>query len=204
MELGLEATNLRAILDWIDPAKKTILFVDDNIGSAKQAIDTFRELLGLIEEKELTERHEVKLTVPQIRKLKKFKLRLFTLVGFEEGKKDFVTQLRKLGLNVEEPYSFLKTEERIGCFHPASTMFDTSQEREACKAMCSEIGYQLFSDKTKWPDELKKERSLGYGNSQKLMVFLYNVPTSTLPVLWKRGTYNNKEWEPLFLRREKK
>jgi len=203
MEIKLKAQDLRAILDQEDFTGKTILFVDDNIGSGKQAIDTFRELLGLTEEKELKESHEIELTDSQRSKLKKFKLSLFTFVGFEEGKKDFTKKLRKLELNMAEPYSFLKQEERVGCFHPTSDIFESPKDRKACELICSEIGYQLFADKTDWSDGLKRERSLGYGNSQKMTVFFYNVPTSTLPILWKRGTYNNKKWEPLFPRREK-
>lgn len=203
MEIGLRALDLRAILDNDDFVDKTILFIDDNIGSGKQAIDTFLELMGLTEEKKLKESHEVKLTASQLSRLKKFKLSLFTFVGFEEGKTDFVNKLRELKLDMAEPYSFLKQEEGVGCFHPTSDIFESSKDREACKLICSEIGYQLFADKTDWSDGLKRERSLGYGNSQKMTVFFYNVPTSTLPILWKRGTYNNKKWEPLFPRREK-
>lgn len=202
MELNLKALDLRAILDSEDWAER-ILFVDDNIGSGKQATDIFRELLGLIEEKELEEYHETKLTDIQCRKLKTLELSLFTYVGLEEGKKDLVEKLHKLGLNMEEPYSFLKQEEKIGCFHRASGIFGTKEERETCKDICGEIGYQLFADKNDWPEELKRKRSLGYGDSQKTIVFFYNVPTSSLPLLWKRGIYNGEKWEPLFPRREK-
>jgi len=202
MKKQIPSTDLRAIIEREDPAEKIILFVDDNIGSGKQALDIFKELLG-IENKELKERHVPPLNPKQVDKLKKFKLRLFTFVGFEEGKRKLLIELRNLGLNVEDIYSFLKMEEKIGCFHPTSPVFDTPEEREKAKNMCEEIGYQLFFDKLDWSDDLKKERALGYGNSQKLIVFFYNVPTSTLPILWKRGWYCNKKWEPLFLRREK-
>lgn len=204
MELQLRSADLRAILDKSDPVGTIILFVDDNIGSAKQAVDTFRDLMGLPAEKELEEMHELELTSQQADKLKEYEIRLFTFVGFEEGKAKFVKTLRNLGLNVTEAYSFMKTEEKIGCFHPASVMFDTSERREACRAMCSEIGIALFSDKTAWSEQTKEERSLGYGSSQKLIVFSYNVPTSTLPILWKAGTFAQVRWQPLFPRRHKR
>lgn len=204
MELEIESLDLRAILDNKDPAGTAILFVDDNIGSAKQAVDTFRDMLGLVAEKELKEVHELELSAKQIEHLKKFRMLLFTLVGFEEGKRKFTAELSRLGLNVAEPYSFVKSEECIGCFHQASGVFDTPEELEYCRTICAEIGYELFSEKTNWPEELRRERSLGYGNSQKLTVFFYNVPTSTLPMLWKRGKHRDTQWEPLFLRREKK
>ena len=108
-----------------------------------------------------------------------------------------------MGLNVVRVYSFTKLEEEIGCFHKSSELFSTNKEREITKNMVQDIVIHLFQDKD-WPEELKKERSLGYGNSQKLIVFFYNTPTSTLPIFWKKGNYNGKEWKPLFPRREKK
>ncbi|MBI4650456.1 DUF1016 domain-containing protein [Candidatus Desantisbacteria bacterium] len=63
--------------------------------------------------------------------------------------------------------------------------------------LAEKIGIQLLQQKKiekNWTDEIVKERSLGYGNSQKLIVFFYNTPTSTLPILWEKGTYNGKEW----------
>lgn len=202
-DLEVKSAGLRSILDNEDPKEKVILFVDDIIGSGKQAKNIFHTLLG-IEDVELRERHETKLTERQIEKLKTFKCRLFTFIGFQEGKSGWVQEMRRLGLNVEEPYSFQKEEEQVGCFHPARSVFDTPKDREGAQAMCSEIGYELFLDKRLWDEEKRKQRSLGYGNSQKLTVFFYNVPTSTLPILWKRGTYRGRKWGPLFLRREKK
>lgn len=202
MKNQIDTADLRTILEYENPEERIILFIDDNIGSGKQATDIFKELLG-IKEKELKESHVVPLNPTQSDKLKKFKLRIFTFVSFEEGKKKILNELKKLGLNVEDIYSFFKMEEKIGCFHPTSNVFPTPEDLKKAKNMCEEIGYQIFSDKTDWPDSLKRERALGYGNSQKLIVFFYNVPTSTLPILWKRGMYRNKEWEPLFLRREK-
>jgi hypothetical protein len=69
--------------------------------------------------------------------------------------------------------------------------------------MAREIGYELLRDKS-WDDLRKKEWALGYGNSQKLIVFSYNTPTCTLPILWKFGEYQGKIWTPLFPRTQQK
>ena len=54
MEQGIETQDLRTILDKMNPEEKKIVFVDDNIGSGKQAICIFKEWLG-IQEKSLHE-----------------------------------------------------------------------------------------------------------------------------------------------------
>jgi len=202
-DLAIPAAELRSILDNQSSEERIILFVDDIIGSGKQARNIFTALLG-IEDKELREEHETRLSDEQIAKLRKFEVRLLTLIGFEEGKKNLLEEMQRLGLKMREVYSFRKLEEGVGCFHPATKLFDSTEDRENAEGMCREIGYELFSDKGSWDVQKRKERSLGYGNSQKLIVFFYNVPTCTLPILWKKGTYGGRKWEPLFPRREKR
>jgi len=202
MRYKLESHPLETILDSMKPDKNVIVFIDDNIGSGKQAVQIFREWFG-IEIRDLNESHVRPLSNEQIEKFKRFRIYLCTFVGFEDGKENVSVELKKMGLNVVKIYSFSKLEEEIGCFHKALKTFDNEEERVQAENMVREIGIQLFEDKG-WPDELKNERSLGYGNSQKLIVFYYNTPTSTLPILWKEGKYNSKKWLPLFPRREKK
>jgi hypothetical protein len=64
--------------------------------------------------------------------------------------------------------------------------------------MAAEIGYELLADKKHWTESLRKERSLGYDNLQKLLVFSHNTPTCSLPIFWKEGEYKGKKWVPLF------
>lgn len=202
MKRNLQAQPLEAILKKMNPEKKVIIFVDDIIGSGKQAVQIFREWLG-IKKKDIKEHHVESLNSCQIKKFKKFKIYLFFFVSFEEGKQKALKDLRELGLNIQEIYSPTRLEEKVGCFHGASKVFLNDNEREKAEKMTREIGMQLFGDKD-WPYKKKLGRSLGYGNSQKLIVFFYNTPTATLPILWKGGTYNGKKWAPLFPRREKK
>ncbi len=202
MRYKLETHPLEAILNSMNPDKKVIVFIDDNIGSGKQAVQIFREWLG-IEKRDLNESHVKPLSNEQIEKFKRFRIYLCTFVGFEDGKDNVSVELKKMGLNVVKVYSFSKLEEEIGCFHKALKIFDNEEERMQAENMAREIGIQLFEDKD-WQDEIKNKRSLGYGNSQKLIVFYYNTPTSTLPILWKEGRYNSKKWLPLFPRRDKK
>ena len=202
MDRNMEALSLETILEKMNPEEKVIVFVDDIIASGKQAVQIFREWLGN-EELELEEHHVEPLKSYQIEKFKKFKIYLFFFVGFEDGKQDALKNLRDLGLNIQGIYSFTKLEKIVGCFHGASSVFSNDKERKEAERLAREIGIQLFGDKD-WSDEKKAERCLGYGNAQKLIVFFYNTPTATLPILWKEGTYNGKKWAPLFPRREKK
>ncbi len=202
MGLNINSQPLETILNTMNPKEKVIVFVDDNIGSGMQAIQIFREWLG-IEKLDLKEHHVEPLSKEQINKLKQFKIYFCTFIGFEEGKENVYDELKKMGLNIAKIYSFNKLEKAIGCFHKASDIFDNPEDIKEAEKMAKEIGFQLFGDKD-WPNEKKEERSLGYGNSQKLIVFFYNTPTSTLPIFWKEGTYNGKKWQPLFPRRDKK
>lgn len=197
----IEFYDLGTILETRDPNNTVIVFVDDNIGSAGQSIQIFREWLG-IKEVRIKEHHVEQLSKQHINKLKKFEIYYFVCIGLTEGIEALIDELKKRNINLKSIYPFIRTEEKIGCFHKASGIFINPDELEEAKKMGELIGNSLFEDK-QWSEEIIKERALGYGNSQKLIVFFYNVPTTTLPILWKKGTYKNKVWEPLFPRREK-
>ncbi|KKM27919.1 hypothetical protein LCGC14_1569910 [marine sediment metagenome] len=193
---------LRAIIDRKNPKETTILFLDDIIQTGNQVLSIFQQLLGI--SSKLNEAHEVMLKKKQIKRFKKFDLLFFFIIGLKEHESNLTEKLNTLGFPNIEILSYYKEVKYTSCFHPTSGVFKEPEERRIALEMCEEIGFQLFEDKLHWPEEKKKTNSLGYGNAQKLIVFPYNVPTTTLPVLWKRGKYNEEEWEPLFIRRKKK
>jgi len=62
------------------------------------------------------------------------------------------------------------------------------------RSFCYEYGKNLFSTYNK--KEKKEEiHALGYKNSQALIVFAYNPPNNTLPIIW-----SSKNWIPLYPR----
>jgi len=193
---------LRAIIDRKNPKETTILFLDDIIQTGDQVISIFQQLLGI--SSKLNETHEVKLKRKQIKKFKKFKLLFFFIIGLRDNESNLIEKLNGMGFSNIEIHSYYKEVRYTSCFHSTSGVFKEPEERRIALDMCKEIGFQLFEDKSHWFDEKKRKNSLGYGNAQKLIVFPYNVPTTTLPILWKSGKYNGKEWIPLFIRREKK
>ncbi len=57
---------------------------------------------------------------------------------------------------------------------------------------------------TKYGRKLYPKGPLGYGNSALLIVFPYNTPNNTLPVIWGESFDINFKWAPLFPRYESK
>jgi hypothetical protein len=85
-----------------------------------------------------------------------------------------------------------------------SLVFSDAREGESLKAFLRERTRRILKPKLTrardpWPRARLEQRLLGYGNTAKLLVFYYNVPTVTLTALWERGD----RWTPLFLRRSK-
>lgn len=178
------------------PDDTTLIFLDDNVGSGKQALQIFREWLDVAD----GEHHYVDaLTSEEALWLRRSKLLYFCVIGFEEGMRDLAKELAQLNLNLEIVPG-LRLREDQGCFGAATSPFVDRDERRIACEMAREIGFELLADK-KWSAALRNERALGYGNSQKLIVFAYNTPTCTLPILWKAGMYKGLEWNPLFPRR---
>ena len=76
----------------------------------------------------------------------------------------------------------------------------SAQEREELKQFCAEVGYDLLevrASQKSWTNERRRESSLGYSDFQRLIVFPYSVPKSTLTFLWATGG-TNRRWLPLF------
>ena len=84
-------------------------------------------------------------------------------------------------------------EERA--FHDISYVFKNDEIRSRLKALCEKYGKLLYP-----------EHSLGYDNSQSLLVFPHNTPNNTLPIFW--ASENNEKvtavrWNPIWERKKK-
>jgi hypothetical protein len=71
------------------------------------------------------------------------------------------------------------------CFSPTSTVFDNAIDRQRAQEIATRIGLRL-----------EKRHPLGYGDCQSLVIFEYNCPNNTLPILWKQ----TDDWAALFPR----
>jgi len=195
---GTDRERFKTLVDVIRTykAEEVVVFlIDDNLGSGGNAIRIFQAWLGL------TERGSVaKLNDDEKAWLKKADLRYFVLIDFvDKGHERLKVFLADHGVRLQiEPA--ITTQEREGCFKPTANVFSNAAQREAARRMAASIGYELLDDEHRSDDD-RRLFALGYGGSQKLIVFEWNTPTSTLPILWKTGTWHGKPWKPLFPRR---
>jgi hypothetical protein len=100
----------------------------------------------------------------------------------------------ELSIGVVE-HSSVKAFEPMG-----SIAWASENEREALKQFASEVGYDILEDRAKrkgWDDTRRKESALGFSNFQRVLVFPYNVPKTTLTLLWETGR-DSRRWQPLF------
>ncbi len=186
---------LRDVIKSRKPDETVVIFVDDYLGSGTQAVDYLLEYLGQKQEREYV---KVPWDDKEIQWLRQTRLIYFTLIGMDQGGQRLKEVASQYGLNLQV-YSPIEVQKQYGCFNP-SGLFDNRTEREQARDLVFKIGYQLFSNKTDWNEQKRRERALGYGNLQRLIIFSYNPPTSTLPIFWKEGVYDGKPWKPLFPR----
>ena len=92
----------------------------------------------------------------------------------------------------------------------ASSVFRGTGCKELTRflAVCEQAGEALLRQrKPDWSEQKYRDRRLGYGNSAKLFLTQYNVPTCTLTCLWAGGRVEvmgrQVNWKPLVRRREK-
>lgn len=75
-------------------------------------------------------------------------------------------------------------------FSNTSRILADPEIRESLRELTSEIGSEIY----------RPEHSLGYENGQALVVFYYDVPNNTLPILFEPGSYRGRPWLPLLAR----
>ncbi|MCI0719160.1 MAG: hypothetical protein L0338_09345 [Acidobacteria bacterium] len=89
-------------------------------------------------------------------------------------------------------------------FDPASIAFEDEVRAEA-EGFFRRVGFEILEEyarKKNWPEsewESKRAKhAIGFGDDQLLVVYFYNVPTATVTLLWQQGSFNGKQWTPLF------
>lgn len=189
--------QIETIAQQYDPARTTLALVDDTINSGHQACRIFKEWFGTTD---APHEHVTELSESTKNWLRSAQVVAFFLIGFRAGLGELRAAMRLLRLNARVEAA--RVEEPVGCFDPGAAIFDNPQVRLQARKLAAEIGEQLFTDVPGWDEGKRRLMALGYGRAQKLIVFSYNTPNCTLPILWKKGTYNGVEWLPLFPRRD--
>jgi len=169
-----------------------IVFLTDIIGSGKQVLDYYGMLVSNKSTGEIP-------SLPsemsdRLRSLEKY---CFAIVGTEEG----VKRITDSKIFSEVKVARLLTD-FDKAFSPQRTdIFEDNSEREEAKRLVERIGTQLYPPVESKPAE-DSPGPLGFGNSELLVVFHYNTPNNTLPILWKEGKVDDKTWHPILKRRE--
>ena len=109
--------------------------------------------------------------------------------GFEAGR-------RRMEAGVQVPVTVILGKtlgEQDRVFSPETAIVPDPEKRELLQVACEAVGR-----------ELRPQHPLGYGNGQALVVFSYDIPNNSLPVLYEPGVWGGKEWLPLFRRPDAK
>src|ERR1035437_630588 len=85
-------------------------------------------------------------------------------------------------------------ELRYPVFLTNRSVFGNRSNMLPIREFCHFYGKNLFST-TDNETHVVRDHPLGYDNSQALIIFAYNPPNNTLPIIW-----SSKNWQPLFPR----
>lgn len=181
----------------------SLYFVDDCLLSGTQTLNTLGDLMGTRKRKPHHTIHCKELNSQEKAALLQRSLVFSYCVATNYGEKIFATKLLDVGIDPE------RTELRFGILeHTSSKAFApmgpvawaSVEEREALKEFAIEVGYDILKRRAKiksWNDERRKESALGFSDFQRLLIFPYNVPKTTVTLLWERGM-DSMRWQPLF------
>lgn len=186
------------------PTDGTIYIVDDCLLSGTQGLNTLGDLMGTRVRKSHHTMHAQELSAKDKKRLENRHLRFTYGVAMDEGIKRFGgREYAHTGLDKR------RSKVLFGTIEPAiSKIFEplgpvgwlSEEEREDMKAFSAEIGYKILerrSTEKEWTEERRKESALGFSDMQRLLVFPYNVPKTTLTLLWERSS-GDFRWRPLF------
>jgi tetratricopeptide (TPR) repeat protein len=85
-------------------------------------------------------------------------------------------------------------DEADRAFSPVNERWPSARERELARDWAADIGADLIAGMRGYN---AARDSLGWGGSEALVAFHYNVPNNTLPLFWADGERNGKRWHPL-------
>lgn len=175
-----------------------ILFVDDIIGSGRQAASIVKAWFGdtsLAEE--LGEQRQV-LPVQMRELLQERTLGFCFAASASSGVEVLVAALDEVGIS-RHAVHIGRDQYSLPSIFTAGTL--PSEQRAAFVERCRDIGAQLLADQD---PEKREKRTLGYGNHGLLLAFPYNTPSHTLTCLWQGGVVDDRPWTPLIPRRRKR
>lgn len=180
-----------------------IYIVDDCLLSGTQTLNTIEELMGTRELRPHHTVHAEELSSAEKLEIQKRNLKFTFSVAMDFGLKEFEKRYENSGLSLALAsvlYGVLEPESSK-VFEPLGPVgWLNEEERDDMKAFCADVGYHILAKRAeskKWTDQRRQESALGFSDVQRLLVFPYNVPKTSLTLLWERA-HGSFSWEPLF------
>ncbi|MGP0018508.1 MAG: HD domain-containing protein [Candidatus Sulfotelmatobacter sp.] len=181
---------------------ETVVFYDDNVGSAGQSKTVLQQWFGLPRSAwYVDEEHVQTLPKNKLQIIKKATLKFLFVTGRRKGLEALLSMARDLcGHSRVEGHIIAPAD--LSCFQPAAGVFADTVTAQKAREAFVRAGRRALADKRElWKQEKLEGRLLGYGNFGGLTVFYYNVPTATVTALWKSSPVSSSEWLGLFPRR---
>jgi HD superfamily phosphohydrolase len=177
---------------------KPIVFVDDFIGTGKQARDMLGNWFddGDLRQGELGEAR-VTLSESERASLRGRPVAFAFVTGWSEGLKAVEEAARSVGMDATVVAHLPESEIPL-----AFDGTDRSHSSLAFEQASRRIGESLLASRGA-SVEKQQQRALGYGNRGMLLATRVNVPSQTLAVIWMEGKHDEVDWHPLVKRRDK-
>jgi hypothetical protein len=153
------------------------VFLDDILGTGKQS----RGLLAAY-----LDRHV------WLRSAKRY---LCTVTGFASSAEDLRTSNPRL---VDDLIIGVPLDDGTRAFSLNNPLWRTDAEAACVQRWASQLGSELLSTSTHGLNP--ESDAMGFGNSQAMVVFPYNIPNNTLPIFWARGVRSGRHWQALYER----
>lgn len=178
-----------------------IVFVDDFIGSGRQAVDILETWLGETRSADLGEDRSSTVLPARLQDhMREATISFVYCAGWDEGLERLRNRLTELGLQIASTVTQFGIDDIPSAF---SDDLLAVIDDDGMRQRCEEIGTELLASAGDYGGETAKSRSLGYGGKSLLAIFPYNTPAQSLTLLWQRGEVDGVEWRPLFPRRRK-
>ena len=198
---GVKAVPLQ---DALAEADRPILFVDDYLGTGRQAVSIMKKWLNETYEEQLDEDHGKHLPAVLAQAFRKGRLGFSFVLGTKPGEDRLIEEMAKSGIKASV-YVHQNESTLPRAFGEKGIAYVSQEAGQRFETRCRDIGAQLLNRQQgrEWDEAKIADRALGYGNNSYLIVFPYNVPTACLTMLWSEGSVDGNDWMPLLPRRKK-
>ena len=177
-----------------------IIFLDDNVGSGTQAIQIIEEYLGI--RGKPSEHIKVPLSKTNQTLFRKREICIVCCHVSPSGKNAIQEFAVKNNLNIKLFGDQVLIPDVFSNYY-VGHLWSTEQHRDFWLKKLKQLGEALLTDFH--TDKKKRIRdALGWKDLRGLIVYAHNVPTSSLPFLWKGYAKPDGTWMPLFPRRDLK